>query len=153
MGNVGGHCDTAGENVGKRGWLTTHRGCSVTLFYKHLHKFIRLYVFFWNGVEKLCVCVPSMPVSSSDSRLCILRGTHRPQSRRSATSLRQCAREIEIEAGSGGGGLVVLFVCVRNMNVCLHHMLNYCLCLCVWGEVGSECWLTVQVVIQQRLQS
>lgn len=30
--------------------------------------------------------------------------------------------------------LAALFVCVRNMNVCLHHMLNYCLCLCVRRE-------------------
>lgn len=56
----------------------------------------------------------SMPVSSSDSRLCILRGTHRPQSRRSATSLCQCVREIEIEVGRGGGG-----VCLCQEYECL----------------------------------
>lgn len=86
--------------------------------------------FFLNGVEKLCVCVPSMPVSSSDSRLCILRGTHRPQSRRSATSLRQCARKIEIEAGRGGtGGDVCLCLEYECLSASYAKLLSVFMCV------------------------
>lgn len=42
----------------------------------------------------------------------------------------QCSSVCERDRGCGGGGVV----CVRNMNVCLHHMLNNCLYVYVCVE-------------------
>lgn len=49
----------------------------------------------------------------------------------------QLSSVCEGNRGWKGGRLVL--VCVRNMNVCLHHMQNYCLYLYVGRGAGSEC--------------
>lgn len=43
--------------------------------------------------------------------------------------------EIEVVVKECGRAVV----CVRNMNVCLHHMLNLCLCVCVCRGAWLSC--------------